>query len=74
MTANDKKDIRQHEWIGYKLKDAGSQNKAIKFLKELYPNMKEEEVEMMVELNSKQELKELAEAHGMDKNQIKKLL
>ena len=34
----------------------------------------EKEVEMMAELNSKQELKELAEAHGMDKNQIKKLL
>jgi hypothetical protein len=74
MTANEKKDIRYHEWIGYKLKDAGSQNKAIKFLKELYPNMKEDEIELLAKINSKEELKELAEAHGMDKTEIKKTL
>jgi hypothetical protein len=74
MTANEKKDIRYHEWIGYKLKDAGSQNKAIKFLKELYPNMKEDEIEMLSKINSKEELKALAEAHGMDKAEIKKTL
>ena len=74
MTANDKKEIRYHEWIGYKLKDAGSQNKAIKFLKTLYPNMKEDEIELLAKINSKEELKELAEAHGMDKTEIKKTL
>jgi hypothetical protein len=74
MTANDKKEIRYHEWIGYKLKDAGSQNKAIKFLKTLYPNMKEDEIELLAKINSKEELKELAEAHGMDKAETKKVL
>lgn len=74
MTANEKKEIRYHEWIGYKLKDAGAQNKAIKFLKALYPNMKEEEIEMLAKINSKEELKELAESYGMDKAEIKKTL
>ena len=74
MTANDKKEIRYHEWIGYKLKDAGSQNKAIKFLKTLYPNMKEDEIELLAKINSKEKLKELAEAHGMDKAETKKIL
>jgi len=74
MTANDKKEIRYHEWIGYKLKDAGSQNKAIKFLKTLYSNMKEDEIELLAKINSKEELKELAEAHGMDKAETKKVL
>ena len=74
MTANESKEIRHHEWIGYKLKDAGAQNKAIKFLKELYPNMKEDEIELLAQINSKDELKELAEAHGMDKAEIKKTL
>ena len=41
MTASEKKNIRYHEWVGYKLK--GSVNsKAIKFLENLYPNKKEE--------------------------------
>jgi hypothetical protein len=74
MTANDKKEIRYHEWIGYKLKDAGAQNKAVKFLKALYPNMKEDEIEMLAKINSKEELKELAESYGMDKTEIKKTL
>ena len=74
MTANEKKDIRYHEWIGYKLKDASAQNKAVKFLKALYPNMKEEEIEMLAKINSKEELKELAESYGMDKTEIKKTL
>lgn len=74
MTANEKKDIRYHEWIGYKLKDAGAQNKAIKFLKALYPNMKEDEIEMLAKINSKEELKALAESYGMDKTEIKKTL
>ena len=74
MTANDKKEIRYHEWIGYKLKDAGSQNKTIKFLKSLYSNMKEDEIELLAKINSKEELKELAEAHGMDKAETKKVL
>lgn len=74
MTANDKKDIRYHEWIGYKHKDAGAQNKAIKFLKNLYPNRKEDEIEMLAKINSKEDLKSLAEAYGMDKIEIKKIL
>jgi len=74
MTANDKKQIRSHEWIGYKLKDAATQNKAVKFLTALYPNMKEDEIEMLAKINSKNELKELAVAHGMDSETIKKNL
>ena len=36
--------------------------------------MKEEEIEMLAKINSKEELKELAESYGMDKAEIKKTL
>jgi len=73
MTASEKKNIRYHEWVGYKLK--GSVNsKAIKFLENLYPNKKEDEIRLLATINSLAELKLLAEDHGMTKEQIKKIL
>jgi len=73
MTASDKKNIRYHEWIGYKFKESNN-NKAFKFLEKLYPNKKIDELRLLASINTTQELKQLAEDLGMSKDQIKKLL
>ena len=62
-----------HEWIGYK-KKAGTNNKKIKFLEELYPNKKRDEVEMLSQLMTDKEIKDLARSHGMDEATIAKKL
>ena len=54
-----------HPWIGFKKKT--SNNKAVNFLSELYPNMKQQEIELLAELSTKAELKRLAEEHGIEK-------
>lgn len=74
MTANDKKTIRYHEWIGYKSKETNGSAKALKFLETLYPNKKHDEIKLLASINTAKELKQLAEDLGMSKEQIKKLL
>lgn len=54
-----------HPWIGFKKKNADN-GKAINLLKEIYPNMKEDEVELLARLSTKKELKKLAEEHDID--------
>ena len=54
-----------HQWVGHKKKDGGSKSNEIrKKLAELYPNYKEDELDLLASITSKQELKELAEASG----------
>jgi len=57
-----------HPYIGFKKKTTN--NKAVNFLLELYPNMKQEEVELLAELSSKKELEQLAEEHGIEKPKL----
>jgi len=57
--------IEFHPYIGFKKKSAEN-NKAIKLLEEVYPNMKKDEVELLAQLSTKKELKQLAEEHGVD--------
>jgi hypothetical protein len=57
--------IEYHSWIGFKKKDAGD-NKAVKLLEQIYPNMKRDEVELLARLSTKKELKELAKEHDID--------
>ena len=54
-----------HPWIGFK-KKSGDNSKAIKLLEQIYPNMKEDEVELLARLSTKKELKQLAEEYGID--------
>jgi hypothetical protein len=61
---------QRHPWLAAKKKDSGN-NKAEKFLRELYPNAKSDEIALMAQINSKDELKELAKSLGMDSKQIK---
>jgi len=55
-----------HPWIGLKKKKDAS-SKAVKFLSQLYPDMKIDEVELLARISTKKEIKELAKEHGYDK-------
>ena len=61
--------IEYHPWIGFKKKTTN--NKRIKILQEIYPNTKEDELELLASISSKKEIQELAEEHGYDKKTIK---
>ncbi len=63
-THNASSSIRKHQWIGFKKKKGN--NNAIKLLEKLYPNMKQDEVELLARLSTKKELKELAKDHEID--------
>ena len=51
-----------HPWIGLK-KKKGADNKVIKFLSDINPNMKEDEVELLARISTKKEITELAKEH-----------
>jgi len=68
-THNATRKSRHHQWLGMKQK--GSDNKAVKFLKDMFPEMKLDEVELLARISTTKELKELAEQHGMDKKDVK---
>jgi len=56
--------IEFHQWIGFKKKQGN--NNSIKLLEKIYPNMKQDEVELLAGLSTKKELKQLAEEHDID--------
>ena len=51
-----------HPWIGLKR----TSSKEVEFLKKIYPNMKEDEAELLARISTKKELKELAKEHDID--------
>ena len=57
--------IEFHPWIGFKKKN-GDNGKGIKLLKQIYPNMKEDEIELLANISTKKELKQLAEEHDIE--------
>jgi hypothetical protein len=57
--------IEFHPWIGFKKKNSDN-GKGIKLLKEIYPNMKEDEIELLANISTKKELKQLAEEHDIE--------
>ena len=61
-----------HQWI--KLGKKASDNKNIKFLRELYPHLKEDDLKLMSELNDKDDLKAYAKGLGWADKDIKKEL
>ena len=68
-THNASRKSRQHVWQGSKQK--GGDVKVVKWLKEMFPNMKEDEVNLLATISTKQELKQYAEDHGLDKKDVK---
>ena len=65
--------VQRHYWQAAKKKDS-SNNKAIKFILKLYPHLKEDEAELLAEINPEKELKDLAKKMGMTDQEIKKEL
>lgn len=72
MTGNDQKKIHFHEWIGHKKKTGD--NKIHKFLETIYPDMKNDELELLALMTDKKEIKEMAKDMGMTDEEIKKLV
>lgn len=72
MTGNAEKKIYFHEWIGYKKKTGDS--KVYKFLELIYPNMKDDELELKSQLMDIKDAKELARDLGWSEDEIKKIL
>lgn len=62
-----------HQWISPKKKE-GVDNKAVKYLREQYPHLKEDEIQLMSKLNTKNDLKGHARNMGMQDADIKKVL
>lgn len=54
-----------HPWIGFK-KKAGGNDKAVKLLEQIYPNMKADEVDLLAKICTTKELRNLAEEYGID--------
>ena len=60
----------RHEWISTKKRD-GTNNKAVKFLREIYPHYNEDELELLAKINETADLKKLAKEYGWDDKKIK---
>ncbi len=71
MCSYDGKTQFYHEWIGNK-KKTSSDSKKVKFLTDLYPNKKIDEIELLAKLVTDKEIKDLARKYGMDEPTIAK--
>lgn len=60
---------QKHYWQGSKKKE--NNNKAIKFLTALYPELKNDEIQLLAEINDKRDLTDMARKLGWDDKRIK---
>jgi hypothetical protein len=60
----------RHDWIKQKKRE-GSNNKAVKFLRQIYPERKQDELELLAQINDINDIKQLAREHGWDDKRIK---
>jgi hypothetical protein len=58
---------QRHQWIAPKKKEAGPAGSVKKQLAELFPNMKQDEIELLASITSKKELDQYLKDHGQDK-------
>ena len=63
--AGNTKNIQYHEWIGHKRK-SGDNTKIAKLLRTLYPNKKEDEIELLTKISNKKEIIQLAKDNSID--------
>jgi hypothetical protein len=68
MCSYNSEKVFYHEWIGLGKK---SSNKKIKILEKIYPNMKPKDIETLAEINSNDDIRELAREHGFTDKEIK---
>lgn len=71
MCGHESQKIFFHQWIGFKKKQGN--NKIGKFLLEIYPNRKQDEIDMLAVMMTLAEAKKLAQAHGYEDKQIAKM-
>jgi len=62
----------RHQWLA--LPKKGPTDKSGKFLRRLFPTLKDDDIALLSSLNTKDDLKQLALAHGMTEKEIKELL
>ena len=60
----------RHDWVKQKKRE-GSNNKSVKFLRQIYPTHSEDELELLAQINGTSDLKQLAREHGWDDKRIK---
>jgi hypothetical protein len=60
----------RHDWIKQKKRD-GSNNKVVKFLRQVYPERKQDELELLAQINDINDIKKLAREYGWDDKRIK---
>lgn len=71
MCSHESRQVYFHQWMGFKPKKGN--NKMAKFLLEIYPTKKQDEIDMMSQLLTKAEAKKLAQQYGYDDKQIEKM-
>jgi hypothetical protein len=71
MCSHESRTVFFHEWIGFKKKKGDT--KRLKFLLQVYPSRKQDELEMLAELMDLKEFKELAKDLGYSDKEIKDL-
>lgn len=57
--------IEYHPWIGFKKKPTNTTAGAIKLFQEIYPNMKQKEIEILATMHTKKECKDIAEEYNI---------
>ena len=57
----------RHQWIAPKKKEAGPAGSVKKQLAELFPNMKQDEIDLLAEVTTKKEMDQYLKDHGQDK-------
>jgi hypothetical protein len=62
--------VFRHDWIKQKKRDS-SNNKIVKFLRQVYPEYKQDELELLAQINDINDIKQLAREHGWDDKRIK---
>lgn len=60
----------RHDWIKSKKRES-SNSRAVKFLRQIYPVYSEDELELLAQINTAADLKQLAREHGWDDKRIK---
>ena len=60
----------RHTWLAAPKRGVGN-NRAEKFFAEIYPYAKSDEIKMLAKINDKNDIKQLARAHGWDDRRIK---
>ena len=61
---------QHHYWQPAKKKE-GSNNKVVKFLEDMYPQLKDDEIELLATINDQRDIEDLARKHGHDDKSIK---